>query len=401
MSHQTKTDTENFSDIEELFQIETRCRELKKEKNMLKDSQSESFELIRRLEQHVKSLSEARSEDKKHIQKLEKELLNCSQEIDYLQDQLNVRNTEVNWLIEHVHSLELKLADIEDLHDKVDRSREELKRSDSERLLLLQELDRKEAELQNSIHACIEKLEESIAAMALESQCEIESMKLDIMALEQSCFEANKIQEESTEERARMNGMIQELEAQFQDAQKIIESLGEENKELKEKLDMSEKNARLFCQGIEEWLQNKDRSHQKSQTCLSKPEDKLSILKEFGTCGEVLGPLLSPLAKECRVDADSRTKMENMSRQIQEYECLVKQLKEELREEKLKAKEEAKDLAQEMAELRYQITGLLEEECKRRAYIEQAALQRVFELEAQVQEEKRKSFAAVGHLHEA
>ncbi|KAF5477114.1 hypothetical protein F2P56_003786 [Juglans regia] len=400
MSHQTKTETENFSDIEELFQIETRCRELKKEKNMLKDSQSESFELIRRLEQHVKSLSEARSEDKKLIQKLEKELLNCSQEIDYLQDQLNVRNTEVNCLIEHVHSIELKLADIEDLHDKVDRSREELKRSDSERLLLLQELDRKEAELQNSA-SCVEKLEESIAAMALESQCEIESMKLDIMALEQSCFEANKIQEETTEERARMNGMIQELEAQFQDAQKIIESLDEENKELKEKLDMSEKNARLFCQGIEEWLQNKDRSHQKSQTCLSKPEDKLSILKEFGTCGEVLGPLLSQLAKECRVDADSRTKMENISRQIQEYECLVKQLKEELREEKLKAKEEAEDLAQEMAELRYQITGLLEEECKRRAYIEQASLQRISELEAQVQKEKRKSFAAVGHLHEA
>lgn len=96
----------------------------------------------------------------------------------------------------------------------------------------------------------------------------------------------------------------------------------------------------------------------------------------------------------------------------------------------MKAKEEAEDLAQEMAELRYQITGLLEEECKRRAYIEQASLQRISELEAQVlmfifaiflvslignslmvektqscfvikvQKEKRKSFAAVGHLHE-
>lgn len=50
----------------------------------------------------------------------------------------------------------------------------------------------------------------------------------------------------------------------------------------------------------------------------------------------------------------------------------------------MKAKEEAEDLAQEMAELRYQITGLLEEECKRRAYIEQASLQRISELEAQV-----------------
>jgi len=57
---------------------------------------------------------------------------------------------------------------------------------------------------------------------------------------------------------------------------------------------------------------------------------------------------------------------------------------EELREEKLRAKEEAEDLAQEMAEFRYQITGLLEEECRRRACIEQASLQRIAELEAQV-----------------
>ncbi len=50
----------------------------------------------------------------------------------------------------------------------------------------------------------------------------------------------------------------------------------------------------------------------------------------------------------------------------------------------MRAKEEAEDLAQEMAEFRYQITGLLEEECRRRASIEQASLQRIAELEAQV-----------------
>lgn len=50
----------------------------------------------------------------------------------------------------------------------------------------------------------------------------------------------------------------------------------------------------------------------------------------------------------------------------------------------MKAKEEADDLAQEMAELRYQMTSLLEEECKRRACIEHASLQRIAELEAQV-----------------
>lgn len=57
---------------------------------------------------------------------------------------------------------------------------------------------------------------------------------------------------------------------------------------------------------------------------------------------------------------------------------------EELKAEKLKAKDESEDLAQEMAELRYELTCLLEEERKRRASIEQASLRRIAELEAQV-----------------
>lgn len=55
-----------------------------------------------------------------------------------------------------------------------------------------------------------------------------------------------------------------------------------------------------------------------------------------------------------------------------------------MKEGRLRAKEEAEDLAQEMAELRYQMTGLLEEECKRRACVEQISLQRISELEAEV-----------------
>lgn len=50
----------------------------------------------------------------------------------------------------------------------------------------------------------------------------------------------------------------------------------------------------------------------------------------------------------------------------------------------MRAKEEAEDLVQEMAELRYQFTSLLEEECKRRACFEHASLQRIAELEAEV-----------------
>lgn len=186
----------------------------------------------------------------------------------------------MNFLEEHVHSLELKLSDMEDLPENVDRLREELKRSASERLFLLQELESKEVELQNS-NLCIEKLEKSISSMALESECEIESMRLDITALEQSCLEAKKIQEETVQEKARMKGLIEELELQFQNAQKIMEHLDKENKELKEKLDKSETNARVFCQKIEEWLENKDLSDQKYQTSLSKPENKISTSKEI------------------------------------------------------------------------------------------------------------------------
>jgi hypothetical protein len=40
-----------------------------------------------------------------------------------------------------------------------------------------------------------------------------------------------------------------------------------------------------------------------------------------------LGPLLSKLVVVSGTDVDSKTKMEKMSRQVQEYELLVKQLK--------------------------------------------------------------------------
>mgnify|MGYP006961253166 CR=1 FL=1 len=55
-----------------------------------------------------------------------------------------------------------------------------------------------------------------------------------------------------------------------------------------------------------------------------------------------------------------------------------------IEKQKLKAKEDAEDLTQEMAELRYQITGMLEEEYKRRSCIAQAAIQQIQQLEVQV-----------------
>ncbi|KAJ7978483.1 Myosin heavy chain-related, putative isoform 1 [Quillaja saponaria] len=400
MSNSSRSDSDNSFDEEELLQIETRCKELRKEREMLRESQSQSFELIRILELNVKSLSEARTGDKRHVRKLEKELMNCSQEIDYLQDQLNARNTEVNYLEEHVHSLKLRLEEMQNLQGEVDRLRKELQMSNSEQLLLIQELENKEVELRKST-LCIEKLEESISSIALESQCEVESIKLDMTALEQSCFDSKKTQEKTAQERARMNRLIQELQVQVDDAQKIINSLNEENRGLREKLSTTKMNATVFSQMVEEWLENMDRLQLNGQSSLSQLESNPTISEDMSACGEVLGPLLSKLATVLEPDADVRVKMEKMLCQMQEYELLVKQLKEELKEEKLKAKEEAEDLAQEMAELRYQITGLLEEECKRRACIEHASLQRIGELEEQLLREQRRTLVAARHLHEA
>lgn len=400
MSSQSSSSSENCFDVEELFQFRIRCKELREEKDKLKDSQSQSFELIRRLELHVKTLSEAQTEDKKHIEQLERELNNASQEIDYLQDQLNARNIEAFCLDEQVCGLQLKLADMEILEEEVVRLREELRNSNSEHSFLMQELENKEMELRKAV-LCIDKLEESISSVGLDYQCEIESMKLDLIALEQKFFQAKKLQEETALENAQMNNLIQDLKHQIQDEKKTIECLGKENKDLTLMLKKSKMDTKVFCQKVEEQIQG-------------SPVDKGLSLSELGedirTCGEISGPLLSELAVLGDSDAELKEKMYEMSGQVHQYELLVERLKEELKEEKLKAKEEAEDLAQEMAELRYQVTGLLEDERKRRACVEQISLKRIAELEAELEKERSKgldddehtkSITVFGHMSAA
>lgn len=388
MSSSSRSDGDNsIFDDEELWQIGIRCRELRREKDSLKDSQSQSYDLVRMLEVHVKSLSEAHLQDRKHIQKLERELSGCFKKIDDLQDQLSAKNAEMYSLGEHVHELELKLADIEYLRAKVSQLREELSRSESERFLLLQQLEGKEIELQHSALS-IEKLEESISILTLDSQCEIESLKLEIVTLDQTRIEAERVQEETAQEREKMSGMIRELETQVHNAEEVIEHLEKENKELREKLITSERNSELLAQNVEKWLEDKEKSQYNAQLNSSERTSKSSIIKEISHYEEVLGPISANPAITLAADSSLKEQIDSMSHQIRAYEVIVKQLKEELRDEKLKAKEEAEDLAQEMAELRYQMTELLEEESKRRACIEQASLQRISELEAQIQRER-------------
>lgn len=48
---------------------------------MLRSLYNLRFLFLQKLEHHVSSLSDAHAKDEKHIQQLEKELMNCSQEI--------------------------------------------------------------------------------------------------------------------------------------------------------------------------------------------------------------------------------------------------------------------------------------------------------------------------------
>lgn len=387
--------------------IEKMCKELKKERDLLRETllqeKSKNAELLRRLESDANAASEARQEDKKYISKLERELRNCSQKIGYLQEQLNLRTVEADYMSEHVHSLELKLEDVEKLHEKLRLLNKELVQSDSKRLSLMQELKHREKELQNcSIH--VEDLETAVASITLESQCEIESMKIDIEALEQRCFEAESFSQRAALDNTRSDELLDEFESKFQEALEQISLLEKENTELKDKLMTSERFAKESSYEVEHldnWLKfiKRMRAHMYSgsnQDFLVKLREELSLLKEKSIYVEVLDPFLSKLTTLIARDEEA----EKRSNQIHESEATIEKLKEDLREEKRKAKEEAEDLIQEMAELRYQMTDMIEEERNRRASIEQASLQRIQELEAQVRKEQSKSYVTLRHLQE-
>ncbi|VAH44140.1 unnamed protein product [Triticum turgidum subsp. durum] len=281
--------------------------------------------------------SRACQKDRQYIVKLETELSNCYQEIDYLQDQLNIRNVEANIMGEHIHGLELKLTELEKFPERVRVMDNDLMRSDSQCWLLMEEVQCKEEELQKAASQ-IEKLESA----TLDMQCEIESLKLDLTTIEQRLFDAESFSQHTAEYKVRIEKQLKEHELQLQEARKTIDHL-----EGVEQLDKTVEH---------DGHANYERGH------------------------EIL---------------------EKMAKQNEEPEHIIEQLKVELREQKLKAKEDAEDLTQEMAELRYQITGMLEEEYKRRSCIEQAAIQQIQQLEVQVSKEQRKLSGALRRLQES
>lgn len=147
----------------------------------------------------------------------------------------------MNYLSERVLDLEVKVTESGNLEEEVNFLREELCTSKSEQLLLLQELESTETELQLSLFS-VEKLEESISSLTLESQCEIESMKLDIVALEQALLDAKKVQGESIQERDKIRETVKELRLKSGEAEGNVKCLEKQNKELRERCVASERN---------------------------------------------------------------------------------------------------------------------------------------------------------------
>ena len=186
--------------------------------------------------------------------------------VGYLRDQLIFKSKEVSYLNEHVRNLESKLAESGDFEEEVKFLREELCLSKSEHLLLLQELGSKETELQCS-SLSVEKLEETISSLTLESLCEIESMKLDITALEQALVDAMRIQEESIQEKDQLRGVIEEVQFQSREVQEKAKSFEKLNEELRERIATSEKSINEFFISTKERLESEDEQQPLNAEC--------------------------------------------------------------------------------------------------------------------------------------
>ena len=106
-------------------------------------------------------------------------------------------------------------------------------------------------------------------------------MKLDMMTLKQSLFEAKKIQDETIDDNNRMSTSIEELWVALQDAQKNIITLETEIRELEEKLDTANKNSRISSQKDKYWLENKDRSQFETQSSLNVRGNNSTILEDI------------------------------------------------------------------------------------------------------------------------
>jgi chromosome segregation ATPase len=132
---------------------------------------------------------------------------------------------------EHIHSLELKLTELEKFPERMWVMDNELVHSDSQCWLLMEEIRLKEEELQKAA-AQIDKLESA----ALDSQCEIESLKLDLTTLDQRLCDAESFAQHAAEHNSRIDKQLEEPELYLHETRKTIDQLVLENTQLKELL---------------------------------------------------------------------------------------------------------------------------------------------------------------------
>ncbi|KAG6469133.1 hypothetical protein ZIOFF_073831 [Zingiber officinale] len=330
-------------------------------------------------------------------------------------------------MAEQVQSLELKLAGAEKLNDKLKIVSNELVQADSQCLRLMRELKNTKEELIKS-----DLQRENHEAVILDLQCEIESLKLEITALEQRYVEDERLGQQLAEEKTRTDECFVTLQIQLKEKQHVISCLEDENTALRERMILFHEHANQSPNDVK--LDKYLRYYSKIMTQMLLPGDldealvqstwkhvrgvvactayyasvcAMHVLRRLGMgifqhCLPSSGNVVPSIAKQTATSQDEIVKdeIEKMAKQIHESGLLVKQLKEELKEVKLKANEEAEDLTQEMAELRYQFTVMLEEESKRRAFVEEASIRRVEDLELQVQNEQERSATAMRRFQE-
>lgn len=402
------------SDIEELLQLEILCKELRDERDRLQTSlsteQSKNCQVIKSKEAEVDELNKTWEKDKRRFENLDLELKNFSDRLGHFQEEKEMKSVEANLMAGHIQSLDMKLAGSDKLHEKINHLREELAKSEVDRLGLKQELEDKNNILQATVD-CMNRLEEHISTNSLKFEHEMQIMRQELVRSEQRCIIAKNDCEQAAKEVKQKDALIISLKDQLEKAQQTICCL-QKGLQIQEYLEKSEVKVTDFWHNFQEhfdlWLSTE---HAMKHNISLESDNNVAIVagnqmlldkQSSNTRSDKdLELLFSKLVIVKNMEEKSQEDVGGMAQQLSQLQATVSQLKEELREEKKKAKEEAEDMTQEMAELRYQLMEMLEQERELRARTEQASLHRIEELEAQREEERKKTLIAIEHCQKA
>eukprot|EP00253_Pinus_taeda_P005328 PITA_05328 len=319
--------------------------------------QSKNCDVIKSKEAEVDELNKTLEKDKKRFENLCLELKNFSDRQGHFQEEKEVKNAEANLVAGHILNLDMKLVGSDKLHEKINHLREELAKSEADRLGSKQESEDKNNILQDTVDG-MNWSEEHISTKSMKFEHEMQIMRQELVMSEQRCIIAKNDSKKAAKEVKQKVALVKDLKDQLEKAEQTICCL-QKGLQFKKYLENSENQLLL----------DKQSSSTRSDEDLELFFSKLVTVKNMEKSHEDVG---------------------SMTHQLSQLQATVSQLKEELREEKKKAKEEAEDMTQEMVELRYQLMEMLEQERELRARTEQASLHRVEELEAEKEEETKK-----------